>query len=144
MIYFVPQMRVQSATVGKFGCRSLRQQVISHLKLMEMKLVWGSDGLCTLASDVLLSSGLLWIFSHTETLSVSHLPPSGHILLVANQVLNAAAASLAARVEVAGCLLRSKKLVSSPRTSVYCPGTSLPAPSLWELSQGGSSHGGGC
>lgn len=36
-------------------------------------------------------------------------------------MLNAAAASLAARVEVAGCLLRSKKLVSSPRTVSLLP-----------------------
>jgi hypothetical protein len=50
----------------------------------------------------------------------------------------------AARVGVAGCLLRSKKVVSSPRTASLPPGTSLPAPPLWELSQGGSSRGGGC
>lgn len=61
-----------------------------------------------------------------------------------SQVLNAPAASLAARVEVEGCLLRSKKLVSSLRTVSLPPGTSLPAPPLWELSQGGSGGGGGC
>lgn len=42
------------------------------------------------------------------------------------QVLNAAAASPAARVEVAGCLLRSEKLVSSPRT-VSLPPRHLPS-----------------
>lgn len=60
-------------------------------------------------------------------------------------VLNAAAAAAAeAAAEIAESLLRSKNLVSRPRTVNSQPATSLPAPPLWELSQGGSSRGGGC